>query len=352
MPPIKMKNGPYRVRSKGKEYWYAWRNGPRLLSTPGTQAFLQEIADAVAARQAPDTSKVSGLVGLYRASSYFLEDLAPSTRDLWNPWLDKIRDRFGALSIRQFDRPAIKPEITRWHHSMKSTPRAADTGLQVLSRVLAFGMSQGKLGSNQCEGMAHLHKSNRADVIWGDEDFATLLAHASPEMAWAARLAALTGLRRGDLVKLAWSHVGEFAIEMKTGKSNERVTVTIPMTKDLRDLLAVIPKRATTVLTSSDKRPWTGDGLGSSFWKVIQKAGLKDKGLRFHDFRGTAATRLYRAHLSLREIAEVLGWSEDRVEKIINRYVKRDEILKDRIRRIEQAQQGPDALRSMPEFKG
>jgi integrase len=341
MPPIKVKNGPVRQISKGKEYWYAWRRGPRLHSTPGSQAFLQELADAVAARQAPDTSKVSGLVALYRGSSYFLEDLAPSTRDLWNPWLDKIRDRFGTLSIRQFDRPAIKPEVKRWHHSMRATPRAADTGLQVLSRVLAFGMSEGKLASNQCEGMAHLHKSNRADVIWSDEDLTTLLAHASPEMAWAARLAALTGLRRGDLVKLAWTHVGEFAIELKTGKSRGRRTVTIPMIKPLRDLLSIIPKRATTVLTSSDKRPWTGDGLGSSWWKLIQESGLKDKGLRFHDFRGTAATRLYRAQLPLREIAEILGWSEDRVEKIINRYVKLDEILKDRIRRIEQAAEAP-----------
>ena len=90
------------------------------------------------------------------------------------------------------------------------------------------------------------------------------------------------------------------------------------------------------------KRPWTGDGLGSSWWKLVQLAGLKEKGLRFHDFRGTAATRLYLCDFRLREIAEVLGWSEERVEKIINRYVKRDEILRDRIRRIEQGRKGPD----------
>jgi integrase len=76
--------------------------------------------------------------------------------------------------------------------------------------------------------------------------------------------------------------------------------------------------------------------FGSSWWKLIQVAGLRDKGLRFHDFRGTAATRLFLAHLTLREIAQILGWSEDRVEKIIDRYVKRDEILKDRIRRMEE----------------
>jgi hypothetical protein len=44
------------------------------------------------------------------------------------------------------------------------------------------------------------------------------------------------------------------------------------MISELRSLLDSIPKRATTVLTSSDKRPWTGDGFtslraGSSTWE-------------------------------------------------------------------------------------
>jgi len=54
----------------------------------------------------------------------------------------------------------------------------------------------------------------------------------------------------------------------------------------------------------------------------------------------------------LREIAEILGWSEDRVEKIINRYVKRDEILRDRIRRIEQGQKETEARPSAQKSKG
>jgi hypothetical protein len=155
MPPIKLKHGPVRQRSKGKDYWYAWRGGPRLLATPGTPAFVQELADAVAARNLPDGSKLSGLAAQYRASDDF-RDLALTTKNLWIPWLDRIRDHFGGLSLRQFDRVTIKPEIIRWHASRKATPRAADTGLQVLSRLLAFGMAQGKFTANQCEGIRHL----------------------------------------------------------------------------------------------------------------------------------------------------------------------------------------------------
>lgn len=338
MAPLKLRGGPIRVRSKGKNYWYAWRNGPRIHSAPGTQAFLQELADATAGRYALDTSKVSALVAQYRSNDDF-KKLASSTQDLWSPWLDRIRDHFGTLSIRQLDRPAMKPEIRRWHSSRKATPRAADTGLQVLSRVCSFGISEGKLASNPCEGVPYLHKSNRADVIWTPENVQALLKHASEEMSSAVRLAALTGLRREDLLNLSWSHVrlDKRYIEMTTGKSRGRRTVVIPITDILCTLLQAIPKRATTVLTSSKRRPWTGDGFGSSWWKTREDAGMGDANLRFHDLRGTAATNFYLAGFSYREIAQTLGWSEERVERLIERYVKRDEIIKDRIRRIEQA---------------
>jgi integrase len=338
MPPLKLKHGPYKVRSKGKDYWYAWRNGPRLHSAPGTPAFVQELADAIAARNLPDGSKLSGLVAQYRASDDF-QNLAQTTKELWAPWLDNIRDRFGDLSVRQFDRVSIKPEIRRWHTLKKATPRAADTGLQVLSRLLAFGMAEGKLASNQCEGIPHLHKSNRADVIWTTDEMKVLLAYASTEVAWVVELAALTGLRREDLLKLSWTHINldRCFIELKTGKSRGRRTVLIPITPEMRSLVEKIPKRATTVLTSSKKRPWTGDGFGSSWWKTLQDAGLGETELRFHDFRGTAATNFFRAGFSYREIAETLGWSEERVERLIERYVKRDEIIMDRIRRLDRA---------------
>jgi integrase len=168
-----------------------------------------------------------------------------------------------------------------------------------------------------------------------------LLAHASPEVAQAARLAALSGLRKGDLLKLAWNHVHleKSYIELKTGKSRGRRTVLIPITGELGTLLQAIPKRATTVLTSSKRRPWSENGFGSSWWKTLQDAGLGNSDLRFHDFRGTAATNFFRAGFTNREIAETLGWSEERVERLIERYVKRDEIIKDRIRRMKGAAQ-------------
>jgi hypothetical protein len=102
----------------------------------------------------------------------------------------------------------------------------------------------------------------------------------------------------------------------------------------LRDVIARIPKRATTVLTSSKRRPWTPDGFGSSFNDAKHAAGIADKDLHFHDLRGTAATKFYIAGLPIRVIAEVLAWGEDQVERIIRRYVERAAATKAAIRQL------------------
>jgi len=139
-------------------------------------------------------------------------------------------------------------------------------------------------------------------------------------------------LRQSDLLKLTWVQVTDLAIERPTGTSKGRRTALVPLYKALKDFLKTIPKIGPTVLTNSRAQPWKG--FGSSWNKVMHASGLNERGLHFHDLRGTAATKLFMANLTIREIAQILAWSEDRVVRLIARYVKRDEILRDRIRRI------------------
>jgi transposase len=53
--------------------------------------------------------------------------------------------------------------------------------------------------------------------------------------------------------------------------------------------------------------------------------------LHFHDLRGTAATKFYLAGLSERVIAEIMGWEEETVARIIRRYVDRTAATKNLI---------------------
>jgi integrase len=327
--------GIAKVTAKGRTYWYAWRGGPRLRGGPGTAEFVASYREAHESLRAPDTSRFRFLVAQYKASSEY-EKLAASTKRNWTPWLDRVGDYFGDLQVAQFDRPEkIRPVIRQWRNRWADKPRTADYGLQVLSRVLSYAVDPlGRLAGNPCEGIKQLYSGDRSESIWTDAEVAQLKKTCSTEIAHAVDLASHTGLRLGDLLRLSWSHVGEDTITIATGKSRQYREAIIPLYDALRNVLASIPKRSTTVLTNSRRRPWTTDGFGSSFNKAKIDADLANSDLHFHDLRGTAATRFYTAGLSERVIAEIMGWEEEHVARIIRRYVGRSAATKAIIKQL------------------
>jgi integrase len=329
--------GVAKATAKGRTYYYAWRGGPPLRGKPGSPEFHASYVEAHANLRAPDASRFRSLVVQYRAEKF--PTLAASTQANWGPWLDRIAQHFGDLSIAQFERPEkIRPLIIRWRNRRAATPRTADYGLGVLSAVLSYAVDPlGKLAGNPCEGIKLLYSSDRSETIWTDTDMAQIKRMCAPEIVLALNLAAHTGLRLGDLVRLSWSHIGEDAIVITTGKSNHKREAIIPLYDALRDVLKQIPKRSTTILTNRRHQPWRAKLFASAFVRAKHVAGMSERDLHFHDLRGTAATRFYTAGLSERVIAEIMGWEEEHVARIIRRYVGRTAATKATIRQINQA---------------
>lgn len=335
--------GIHKVSSKGNEYYYAWRGGPRLPGKPGTDEFMAAYNEAIESRALPEHDKFKAVVRAYRQSQEYAK-LADSTKRNWSRMLDKIEEHFGGLSTKYFDNTKrIRPVIRQWRSQFAETPRTADYGMQVLSRVLSYAVDPlGKIAANPCEGIKNLYKNDRSAIIWTEADLTTIKTAVAEdgrpactrEMAWAIDFAILTGFRVGDLVKIRWSDVTDDAIMFHTGKSRGKTEAIVPMYDELRDFLAKIPKRTHTILHNSRGRVWTQDGLASSFHTLKKRAGLQKRNLHWHDLRGTAATKFYTLGLPNRVIAEIMGWSEDEVEGIIRRYVDRTAATKAMIAQI------------------
>lgn len=337
MVTVKLK-GVHSVSAKGKKYHYAWRGGPKLTGEPGSPEFMASYQEALDSKNVPDNERFRSLVILYKGSNDY-KKLADTTKRNWSRWLDRISTHFGDTRIAQFDRPQkIRPIIRQWRGTYSDAPRNADYGMQVLSRVLSYAVDPlAKISANPCEGIKQLYSTERAAIIWTDEDIKQIKLTCSKEIGLAVDLASLTGLRVSDLIRLSWSHVKDGAIIISTGKSGHKREAVIPIYDDLKALLDRIPKRSTAILTSSHETPWTANGLGSSFNKAKIDASMAERELHFHDLRGTAATKFYTAGLSERVIAEIMGWEEDHVSKIIRRYVDRTAATKAIIKQIDEA---------------
>jgi len=335
----RMLPGVHRVRkelaSGPAEYWYAWRGGPCILTAKAKSDALLEreverLAPAAAelygrdTRPAVDTAFLAGLVTRYLGSLEF-ERLADRTRRDRRKNLDRARADLGALELYALEARGARSLLLGWRDRFKATPRTADALLSDLSAVLGWAHDRGEIALNPVKDFPRLYRVDRAAIIWQPQDVAAVLAHASEELRHAILLASHTGARLGDLRALTWSAVGQNAVSWQTGKSRGRRTAVVPITPDLRAVLDGIPRRESpNILTSARRRPWTESGLETALRKAKIAAGIH--GLRWHDFRGTAATNLVRANMTEADVATVLGWSTSKVQEIARRYVTSEEV--------------------------
>lgn len=247
------------------------------------------------------------------------------------PAVSAIEAEFHDLPIDALNERGVVDHFYRWRDGMAKTPRHADYAVAVLKRLLAWSMKRGKIAVNHAEAIERLHRSDRSESIWAADDFKALRPHASKELWWAVRLAAFTGLRQGDLIGLTWTHYDGESFQVRTSKSGR--FVTIPATVACQALMKEVAKRQVTILTTSrGKRPWTADGLRSSFRKACLDAGIKRT---FHDLRRTAATHLVASGLDAGGVALIMGWSEDAVESLKRRYVSRSAVVRSMLEKID-----------------
>ncbi|WP_158918043.1 tyrosine-type recombinase/integrase [Caulobacter sp. S45] len=337
MPLVRLK-GLNQVRVKRADggitvYWYAWKGGPRLPGEPGSPEFMAAYNLAVADRKAPRNDNLAGLVTLYKSKPEFT-GLSASTKKEWSRWLDRISlHDIGELSLRMLDDSRVRADLMDWRDEYADRPRAADYGVQVLSRVLGFAVERGILSANRAAGIPHLYEGDRADLIWEAAALTAFCDKAPAPISQALRLACLTGLRRGDLVTLRWSQVGDLAIQLATAKSGLRRTATIPLLADARALLKEIGRKDPdeTVLLNAHGRAWGANSLSHRIAKFAADVKIERS---LHDARGTFATRLRLAGLTEEEIAEVMGWERERVRRILARYVDQDRIVKALVRKV------------------
>jgi integrase len=321
MVTVRLK-GVHVVRMKGREYHYAWRGGPRLKGEPGSPEYMASHAAAVAARRAPTKGTLKEVITLYKASPDYTR-LGAHTKRAYDAHLTTIETKWGSMPRAVLEDPQVRKAFLAWRDSMADRPRTADMAIGVLKRVLGWAEERVLVTANHAEPIGRLHRADKADAIWTPQDVTAFLAESPKELTWALQLALYTGLRQSDLIRLAWGHRHGDAFTFRTSKRSREVV--IPITPACAALLKRIERRGPMILTTArGKRPWTADGLRSSFRKVCVDAGVKRT---FHDLRRTAATALVAAGLDNNQVASIMGWSEADVEAMKRKYVSRAAIV-------------------------
>jgi integrase len=226
-------------------------------------------------------------------------------------------ERFKAVRLKV---PAISGRNTRktkGKGKLKERQRSVATvhrELSLLRRVLNVAVRNGWLVKNPFDMGDSLIRPGdekpRERILSREEEARLLAACTGPrEHLRAIVICALdTGMRQGELFKLAWSDV-DF--------DNRIITVQAFNTKTMRQRQVAMTERLTRELyvlyNLSTKQPnalvfGITTSASNAFDKARRLAELPD--LRFHDLRHTHATRLVAAHIPLSEVGRVLGHTQ------------------------------------------
>lgn len=319
-----------RLKAGTKWFVYAWRGGPCIHSAYGSRPVIgPELLDKAAQARSGKQEGVQDIAWLcraYRAAPEFTDRAASTQRD-YRLWLDRIEERFGDAALGVFEDRRMRAVIIQWRNTWAHQPRSADKATVMLSTLLGWALESGLVSINVAAGIRHLHSVNKAEQVWEERHWLAM-TDAPGHLLDALKLASMTGLRLGDLVRLDWSQVGDKAIIVQTRK--RKVRAVIPIFPELRAHLDSRAWRKGPVLQNSRGKGWTESGLGS----VFQKARPEGFDRTMHDLRGTYATWLATKGLTDEQIARIIGWSAKQVGEIRARYVDEARVVVSMVERL------------------
>ncbi|KKL56151.1 hypothetical protein LCGC14_2248290 [marine sediment metagenome] len=243
-----------------------------------------------------------------------------SLQQLTAPMLNAL---YAELAVGGNGRRALSPKTVSYIHA-------------IVHKALADAVDAGVLSSNVAERAKPPRPQRRAAreiQCWEPEELARFLEHVRGtrlEAAW--RLAAMTGMRRGEILGLRWRDIDQVGASISVRQALVSVAYAIlqstPKTHQARviDLDPVTVKQLQAhrqrqqierdqwgpdycdkdlVVAKENGEPLHPQSLSQAFERLVRTAGLRK--IRLHDLRHTHATIAVKAGVPVKVISERLG---------------------------------------------
>jgi len=281
----------------------------------------------VLARIRPGT--FAAVIRDYMMSPKF-QGLAASTRTNYGKplLLAQLPEVMGDLPVREI-RPYL---IQQFLDELADRPAAQKSAQTALKAVEKFALVRNLVPHPFTIG-TEAPGSQGGHEPWTEEQIALAEREARPHLSRVITLAANTGQRGSDLVRMRWSDIetyeGRPGINVTQKKTGLRVWV--PFTARLQAAMENWKPQAPLILLKEDGQPWTREQL-SNQWVHERNtrpalAPIKEAGLRIHGLRASACVRLRRAGASVPLIADMVGLSTLMVARYCRLSDQRDNAL-------------------------
>ena len=213
---------------------------------------------------------------------------------------------------------AIEPAHIQQYLDQKQAKVAANRDIKLLSKIYRHAIVWGLCAGNPCKEVFYNTEKERERYIT-DAEFILLQEKADTSTRAIIQLAYLTGMRRGDILKLQRQDITDAGVYVQQGKTGKRQL--FKMTPDLKRAVNLAKgarelKHIKYLFTNRKNEPITVTGFNSTWRRLRDDAGVLD--LTFHDIRAKAITDANEK--GGLDYAQALGGHENR--DMTERYIK------------------------------
>jgi integrase len=268
----------------------------------------------------------AAIIRAFKQSPKFLS-YAPATRELWGRELDFASRPacLGPLSVEEI-RPSL---VQAYFDGIAHRPGKQAAALAALKQLERWAIVRELLPRQITLGV-EISPMTGGYIPWTEEHVALAEYHCAPALARVITLAANTGQRGSDLIRMGWTDIevydgreGINVVQQKTGRQ-----VWVPITSTLAAAMTRWERRPGPFLLRDSGRPWTRKKLTNA-WTYERDTNpalrpLKELGLVLHGLRGHACVRLLRAGANTRQISDMVGMSEEMVARYTRFSVQRE----------------------------
>jgi integrase len=187
------------------------------------------------------------------------------------------------------------------------SPSTVNRELACLKTLFNKAIEWEKTERNPAAKIKKFREPNPVERILSPDEMRRLIDEASPDLRPVLLIALNTGMRKGEILSLRWRAVdfvkGFILIEdSKSGKSRK-----VPTNGLIFDLLRDMKREGEFVFPSMDVKGQVRPlrDVKTAFTGACRRAEIK--GLRFHDLRHTAASRMIEAGVDLVTVSKILG---------------------------------------------
>lgn len=295
---IKDKDLPPRVYRHGKQYRFipvdpvTGRNTKPIALGPDKAAALRKWAEIVGETASP-AQTISGLWERYEREE--LTRKAKATQVSARQQSKRLLAVFGSMPIQ-----AIEPQhaIQYLDRRGKQSATQANREIALLRHMLTKATHWGLIPRNPIMGLQYRNPENARDRYVTDEELDTAISQASAWLGALMWLAYLTGLRRGDLLRLTRFNLKEDGLDVREQKTGKRVL--IEWTPELRaivdrtldasvdDRLFPLTESAVNTAFNRFQRSWESSGNERFLLRDLRAKHATD----FEDAGGDATNQL------------------------------------------------------------